>query len=163
MSAYLDRIDARNDALNAIVSLRDRDELLAESVVCDDELDRGISRGWMHGFPHAVKDLAETKGLLTTKGSPLLKDFVPDVDSLHVERIRSAGAIFIERLMSLSSALVHTRSTRCSVQRSIPMTQQKWRVAAVVVPQLRSQPECCRLPMAAISWGHFETRQAGAT
>ena len=95
MSAYLDRIDARNDALNAIVSLRDRDELLAESVVRDDELDRGISRGWMHGFPHAVKDLAETKGLLTTKGSPLLKEFVPDVDALHVERIRSAGAIFI--------------------------------------------------------------------
>ena len=95
MSAYLDRIDARNDVLNAIVSLRDHDELLAESALCDDELDRGISRGWMHGFPHAVKDLAETKGLLTTKGSPLLKEFVPDVDALHVERIRSAGAIII--------------------------------------------------------------------
>ena len=95
MSAYLDRIDARNDVLNAIVSLRDRDELLAESALCDDELDRGISRGWMHGFPHAVKDLAETKGLLTTKGSPLLKELVPDVDALHVERIRSAGAIII--------------------------------------------------------------------
>ena len=58
MLAYLDRIDARNDVLNAIVSLRDRDELLAESALCDDELDRGISRGWMHGFPHAVKDLS---------------------------------------------------------------------------------------------------------
>ena len=93
MSAYLDRIDARNDVLNAIVSLRDRDELLAESAL-DDELDRGISRGWMHGFPHAVKDLAETKGP-HYEGFSAAERVCLDVDALHVERIRSAGAIII--------------------------------------------------------------------
>jgi amidase len=95
MTAYLDRIDERNGALNAIVSLRDRDELLTEARKCDDELSRGTSRGWMHGFPHAVKDLAETKGLLTTKGSPILANNVPDHDALQVARIREAGAIII--------------------------------------------------------------------
>ena len=95
MEAYLDQIDARNGELNAIVSLRDRDDLLKEAEVCDEELAAGSSRGWMHGFPHAVKDLAETKGLLTTKGSPLLASFIPDHDALQVARIRAAGAIIM--------------------------------------------------------------------
>ena len=97
MSGYLDRIDARNPELNAIVSLRNRDELLAEADQLDTELVAGQSRGWMHGFPHAVKDLAETEGLRTTMGSPLLADHVPAFDALHVARIRQAGAIIIAK------------------------------------------------------------------
>jgi amidase len=49
----------------------------------------------MHGFPHAVKDLEPTRGIRTTMGSPLFKNFVPREDSIMVERIRSAGAIII--------------------------------------------------------------------
>jgi amidase len=49
----------------------------------------------MHGFPHAVKDLAPTRGLRTTWGSPLHRDHVPASDGLIVERIRAAGAILI--------------------------------------------------------------------
>ena len=44
MAAYLDRIDERNPRHNAIVSLRGRDELLAEAAVCDDELAAGAVR-----------------------------------------------------------------------------------------------------------------------
>ena len=95
MGAFLDRIEARNPELNAIVALRDRDELLAEAAERDAELDAGVSHGWLHGFPHAVKDLAETAGLRTTMGSPLLADQVPTFDALHVARIRAAGAIII--------------------------------------------------------------------
>ena len=95
MEAYLDRIDAVNPAHNAIVSLRDRDELLAEAAQCDGELAAGLSRGWMHGFPLAVKDLAETKGLRTTGGSPMLADQVPARDAIVVERMRGAGALVI--------------------------------------------------------------------
>ncbi|MGA1344480.1 MAG: amidase [Ilumatobacteraceae bacterium] len=95
MAAFLDRIDERNPTLNAIVALRDRDELLTEAAARDGELDVGVSHGWMHGFPHAVKDLAETAGLRTTMGSPLLADQVPTFDALHVARIRAAGAIII--------------------------------------------------------------------
>lgn len=95
MSSYLDQIDRRNPILNAIVSLRDRSELLAEAERADHELASGESRGWMHGLPHAVKDLAETKGLRTTMGSPLHTDYIPRFDALHVARIRAAGAIII--------------------------------------------------------------------
>ena len=95
MRAFLDRIDERNPALNAIVSLRDREVLMAEAAVCDDELAAGFSRGWMHGMPQAIKDLAETKGLRTTMGSPLFRDHVPAADCLMVARMRGAGALII--------------------------------------------------------------------
>ena len=81
MTAYLDHIDERNPAVNAIVSRRDRDELLAEANECDDEIANDLSRGWMHGMPQAIKDLAAAKGLPMTMGSRLLEHFVPDFDS----------------------------------------------------------------------------------
>jgi amidase len=95
MTAFLDRIAERNPAVNAIVSLRDHDQLLAEAAVCDEETANGTSRGWMHGMPHAVKDLAETAGLRTTMGSPINADFVPDYDCLMVARMKAAGCIVI--------------------------------------------------------------------
>ncbi len=95
MEAALARIADVNPALNALVSLRDPDILMTEARRADAELDRGTLRGWMHGFPHAVKDLANVKGLVTTMGSPVFKDTVAQADDIFVERIRAAGAIFI--------------------------------------------------------------------
>ena len=95
MSAYLSRIEQHNPLVNAIVSLRDADRLLAEAATCDEELAHGLSRGWMHGMPQAIKDLAETKGLRTTNGSRLLADWVPPYDTLMVARMKAAGCIVI--------------------------------------------------------------------
>ncbi|MGH7073334.1 MAG: amidase [Stellaceae bacterium] len=95
MKAYLDRIAALNPAVNAIVSLRDRDVLMAEARHRDEQLARGEYLGPLHGFPHAVKDLEPTLGIRTTFGSPLFRDFVPDRDSILVERLKRAGAIII--------------------------------------------------------------------
>jgi Amidase len=91
MSATLDRIEALNPRFNAIVALRDRKTLLAEARA----LDATPARGPLHGFPIAIKDLAAAEGLPTTMGSPILKDFVADANSIFVERIRAAGAIII--------------------------------------------------------------------
>jgi amidase len=95
MEATLAQIDRLNPIVNAIVSLRDRDELIHEADERDRQLIRGESMGWMHGFPQAPKDLAYTKGLVTTSGSPLMRDYVPTEDSIVVERARRAGAIII--------------------------------------------------------------------
>ena len=95
MAAHLARIEAANPAVNAIVSLRPPEALFEEADSRDDELARGVSRGPLHGFPHAVKDLAPTRGLRTTWGSPLHRDHVPAHDALFVERLRAAGAIII--------------------------------------------------------------------
>jgi amidase len=95
MTAYLDRIDAVNPAVNAIVARQPRETLLAQADERDRQLARGESCGWMHGFPLAVKDLAQTAGIVTTLGSPIFRGHVPVADSLVVERMRRAGAIII--------------------------------------------------------------------
>ncbi len=91
MTAYLDRIEALNPGLNAIVSLRPRDELLAEAR----RADTAPRSGWLHGMPVAIKDLAAVKGIRTTWGSPIFADHVPQEDDVVVARMRAAGAIFI--------------------------------------------------------------------
>ncbi|MDJ0825483.1 MAG: amidase [Rhodobacter sp.] len=91
MRAALDRIAAVNPDVNAIVSLRDEDVLLAEAATAD----AGPRRGWLHGMPLAVKDVVATAGIRTTWGSPLYADFVPDRDDLLAARLRAAGAILI--------------------------------------------------------------------
>lgn len=95
MSAHLAQIERYNPVLNAIVALRDPDDLLAEARECDRELAVGRSRGWMHGFPHAIKDLAAARGLPHTSGSRIFARRVAEADDLHVARIRAAGAIII--------------------------------------------------------------------
>jgi amidase len=95
MQAHLARIGQLNPRFNAIVSLRDEAALLAEADRHDTLLGRGESLGWMHGFPHAIKDLEPTAGLRTTYGSPLYRDHVPSEDGLLVRRIRAAGAILV--------------------------------------------------------------------
>jgi amidase len=95
MGAYLDHIAAFNPKVNAIVALQDRDMLLAQARERDAQAARGEFMGPLHGFPHAVKDLQPVKGIVSTQGSPIFKDFVPTADSLPVARIRRAGAIFI--------------------------------------------------------------------
>jgi amidase len=95
MTAYLDHIEKLNPKVNAIVALQDRAGLLAQASERDAQLARGESMGPLHGFPHAVKDLQPVKGVRSTQGSPILKDFIPAADSLMVERLRKAGAIII--------------------------------------------------------------------
>ncbi len=91
MAAYLLRIEAVNPAVNAVVSLRDPDVLMAEARAAD----AAPRMGWLHGMPLAVKDLVATRGLRTTWGSPLFADHVPDADDLVAARMRAAGAIFV--------------------------------------------------------------------
>jgi amidase len=95
MTAYLDRIDRLNPRANAIVSIQPREDLIEQAKNRDAQIARGENLGWMHGFPHAVKDLEPTGGIRTTMGSPLFKNFVPREDSILVERIRRAGGIII--------------------------------------------------------------------
>lgn len=79
MAAHLDWIDQINPKVNAIVSRVDRSALLSSAEAADRQLAAGNYRGWMHGFPHAVKDLASTRDIRTTFGSPIFADHVPRV------------------------------------------------------------------------------------
>ncbi|SLN61979.1 Acylamidase [Roseovarius litorisediminis] len=91
MRATLERVAAVNGPLNAIVSLRDGDALLAEARAADD----AQASGPLHGLPIAIKDLADAAGLPTSQGSPLFAGQIAARDDLHVARLRKAGAIII--------------------------------------------------------------------
>ena len=91
MQATLARIAATNGAVNAIVAMPDADSLLDAARAAD----AAPRKGWLHGIPVAVKDLANVAGLRTSWGSPLFRDFVAPADDLVIGRMRAAGAIFI--------------------------------------------------------------------
>lgn len=99
MQATLARIAVVNPVHNAIVSVRDADLLLREADERDVQLARDTTPtgpiGWMHGMPQAIKDAAQTAGIRTTFGSPLLREFVPTQDGLMVQRMKAAGCIII--------------------------------------------------------------------
>src|SRR5215510_2491431 len=95
MTTYLDHIERINPRVNAIVALQDRAVLLAEAEEKDAQLTRAEMPGPLHGLPHAVKDLFPVKGMRTTMGSPIFKDFVATADNVVVSRLRKAGAIII--------------------------------------------------------------------
>ncbi|MEA2719780.1 MAG: amidase [Candidatus Eremiobacteraeota bacterium] len=94
MEAHLARIERVNPAVNAIVTLH-ADEALAGARRADEAQARGDELGPLHGLPVAHKDSFLTRGMRTTFGSPIFKDFIPDEDSLAVERQRRAGAITV--------------------------------------------------------------------
>ncbi len=95
MEVHLRQIARVNPKVNAIVTIVNEDQLMAQARAADEIMAKGKSLGPLHGLPVAVKDLTETKGIRTTYGSPLYRDFVPDYDALVVERMKNAGAIVI--------------------------------------------------------------------
>ena len=95
MQAYLARIRRLNPVFNAIVNLLPDEALLSQARERDAELARGMSRGWMHGMPQAIKDTGQAVGFATTFGSRLLLDAFASQDSLYVERMKAAGCIVI--------------------------------------------------------------------
>ena len=94
LAEHLKQIERVNPKVNAIVTLVP--EMAADAAAKADEMQaRGEKLGPLHGLPVAHKDLLETRGIRTTFGSPLFKDYVPADDDIVVERMRRAGAITI--------------------------------------------------------------------
>ena len=94
LQTHLERIDAVNPVVNALVTLTP-ERALEQATAADRAHARGESLGLLHGLPVAHKDLALTAGVRTTFGSLVFEHFVPDVNSLVVERQRQAGAVSI--------------------------------------------------------------------
>ena len=90
LDATLAQIDRVNPTLNAIVTL-DREGAYANADAIDARRAAGKPTSPLAGLPIAMKDLEPVKGMRTTMGSPILKDWVPDYDSLMVERYRLHG------------------------------------------------------------------------
>jgi amidase len=94
LESCIARIEMVNASVNAVVATcyeRARDEARAAT----DAVMRGDPLPPLHGLPLGVKDLNDTAGLVTTYGSPIYEDNVPDRDESMVATLRNAGAIVI--------------------------------------------------------------------
>lgn len=93
---YLNRIEAydkNGPKINAVIALNP--DALADADKLDARFKASGLVGPLHGIPVLVKDQADVKGLPTTLGSVMLKDFYPDKDAFAVAQVRKAGAIIL--------------------------------------------------------------------
>lgn len=86
-------IAAVNPSLNALVTLCE-ESALAEARAADHALARG-THGPLCGLPVAIKDIFDTRGCRSTRGSPLFAAHLPVTDDLPVARQRAAGAVIV--------------------------------------------------------------------
>src|SRR6202158_5397196 len=94
LADHLKQIERVNPKVNAIVTLVP--EIAADAAAKADEMQaHKETLGPLHGLPVAHKDLLETRGIRTTFGSPLYKDYIATEDDIVVDRMRRAGAITI--------------------------------------------------------------------
>jgi Asp-tRNA(Asn)/Glu-tRNA(Gln) amidotransferase A subunit family amidase len=94
MQAHLDRVEAVNPKLNAIVNLQ-ADPAMERAREAEAAIVRGESWGPLHGVPFTIKDCIDNKGVKTTRGSKLFEDYFPGDDATVVKRLLNAGGIFI--------------------------------------------------------------------
>jgi amidase len=94
LDAHVERIDAVNPLVNAIVAL-DPDVGRRRARAVDDAIAAGDDPGPLAGLVTAHKDLTETADFTTTFGSPLFAGYRPAADSLLVARMKAAGAVAV--------------------------------------------------------------------
>lgn len=96
LDACIERIGEINPAVNAVTATAFvQGKKLAKAA--EAAALKGEDLGILHGLPTGIKDLEETKGLLTTHGSPLYRDYIPDHDAAIVAQVRKAGAIIVAK------------------------------------------------------------------
>ena len=95
--AYLERI-ARLDGSYASYITVTAERARADARQADAEIAAGRRRGPLHGVPVAVKDQFNTAGIVTTNGSTILSENIPDDDATVMARLRDAGAVLLGKL-----------------------------------------------------------------
>ncbi len=91
---YLDRIADLNPSLECFATVT-ADLALAEADAADALLRGGVNLGPLHGIPYGLKDLFDTKDIVTGWGAEPFRDRVPDADATIVKRLRAAGAVLL--------------------------------------------------------------------
>ncbi|HEY1388221.1 MAG TPA: amidase [Ktedonobacterales bacterium] len=120
VTACLRRIAETEPALHACVTVMS-DAALAQAREADAAIQAKARVGPLHGLPIALKDLIETRGVLTTAGSRVLDDWIPDRDAAVVTRLAQAGGI----------ALCKTNTHEFAFGTYTPPTRNPWDTARI--------------------------------
>lgn len=102
--AHLDRIESLDEKLNAYITVT-AERALKVASVAERAFAEGKVASPLQGIPVAAKDLMYTRGILTSAGSKVLSDFVPDYDATVVERLHDAGAVLLGKLNLMEFAM----------------------------------------------------------
>ncbi|MGY2083737.1 amidase [Blastococcus sp. SYSU DS0539] len=94
VDAVFERVAEVEPSLHAFITV-DEEGARQQARDAEKAVTEGRDLGPLHGVPVSIKDLFETAGLRTTRGSKFFEDHVPDFDGVAVERLRAAGAIII--------------------------------------------------------------------
>lgn len=95
MQAHLERIEALNPSVNAIVTLAQ--DAMAKAKQAEAAVRRGDALGPLHGVPFTVKDSIDTADVPTQRGTPIFKGRTPDTDATSVARLKKAGGILLAK------------------------------------------------------------------
>ncbi|MGY6253172.1 amidase [Paraburkholderia caledonica] len=95
MQAHLDRIEAIDPKVNAIVTVAD--DVMKAAQAAEAAVLAGQTLGPLHGVPFTAKDSIDTAGVPTQRGSPIFKGRVPDADAVSVARLKKAGGILLAK------------------------------------------------------------------
>jgi aspartyl-tRNA(Asn)/glutamyl-tRNA(Gln) amidotransferase subunit A len=91
LEACLANLDADEEAVNATIWV-DKEGAFAAARAADAKRASGVPLGPLHGLPLAHKDMYYQAGRLSTCGSAIRRDFVPDYSATVIERLTAAGA-----------------------------------------------------------------------
>lgn len=94
LQTTLKQIEAKESEINAFITVT-ADLAEKQAAAAEKEILRGQYKGPLHGIPISIKDSIYTKGIRTTNGAKIDKDFVPDFDAKIVERLTRRGAVII--------------------------------------------------------------------
>lgn len=96
LQACLKQIDRLNPLINALTAMN-REQAEIDALAATERWKLGVPKGALDGLPIGVKDLQNTEGLLTTYGSPIFRNNIPDTDLPMVAHLRNAGAIILAK------------------------------------------------------------------
>ena len=89
---FLQRTSSLNPKLKAFITVAE-DHARAAARKAEEAVMRGGDLPPLHGVPLAIKDTEDTKGILSTGGSLVYRDRIPDEDGVVAERLGRTGAI----------------------------------------------------------------------
>src|SRR5919109_3437309 len=117
VQAYLTRIERLDGQLRAYITVL-CDEALAAARQAEQAVHRGEALPPLFGVPVAVKDQFWTRGILTTNGSRVYRDFVPAADATVIARLHQAGTILLGKLNLSELAMGGTQEPPWGIPRN---------------------------------------------
>ncbi|HET9664043.1 MAG TPA: amidase family protein, partial [Burkholderiales bacterium] len=96
-TACLERIAALDPQLNAFITVTP-DLALKQARRAEREIGKGEYRGPLHGIPFGLKDIYNTRGILTSAHSRVCIDNVPDSDATTTRLLYDSGGVLLGKL-----------------------------------------------------------------